>query len=122
VRFLLDNALSPIVAAHLQDAGHDAIHIRDYGLRAAADGEILDRAKSENRILVSADTDFGALLAMSGESLPSVIIFRRTTSRRPERQTAILLMNLHVIADALEKGALVVFEEARIRIRELPIR
>ena len=122
MRFLFDNALSPIVAARLRDAGHDAVHIRDYGLRTATDSAILDRAKSEDRILVSADTDFGALLAISGENSPSIIIFRRTTNRRPERQAGILLMNLHLIADALEKGALIVVEEVRIRIRELPIR
>jgi predicted nuclease of predicted toxin-antitoxin system len=37
VRFLIDNALSPILAERLRERGHDAIHIRDYGLRDAAD-------------------------------------------------------------------------------------
>jgi predicted nuclease of predicted toxin-antitoxin system len=47
VRFLVDNALSPVVAKRLQAAGHDAAHVRDYQLQAASDEEILVRAQQE---------------------------------------------------------------------------
>ena len=44
MKFLIDNALSPVVAAELRDGGHDAIHVRDCGLADAADAVIFDRA------------------------------------------------------------------------------
>jgi predicted nuclease of predicted toxin-antitoxin system len=84
MRFLIDNALSPALAALLQQAGHDAIHVRELGLQHADDAVIFERAAAEHRIVVSADADFGTLLAVHSSRQPSVIQFRGEGSRKPE--------------------------------------
>lgn len=56
MKFLIDNALSPIIAEGLKKAGHDAIHVREYGLQASEDEVIFERAAREDCIIVSADT------------------------------------------------------------------
>lgn len=119
---MIDNAISPIVADGLCKAGHDAVHVRDYGLEASDDAIIFLRASEEDRILVSADTDFGTLLALWEKNKPSIILFRRTTERSPDRQVKLLLTNLSAIQNDLERGSIIVFEQTRIRARQLPIK
>lgn len=73
MRFLVDNALSPQVAAGPRDVGHDAVHVRDYAMAAASDEEIFERA------------------------------------------------NLDPLEQALAEGSVVVIEQARVRVRPLPL-
>ena len=94
MRFLVDNNLSPLVACHLNEAGHDAVHVREYDMQAAPDTAVLARARSEERVLLSADTDFGALLVRQRADGPSVLLIRRLVGRRAAEQAAIILANL----------------------------
>lgn len=121
MKFLIDNNLSPLLADALKAAGHDAVHLQDLGMQAATDHVVLEQARADERILVSADTDFGGLLARSGASTPSVVLIRRLAGRRAAEQAAIILANLDQVAEDLTAGAIVVLHEDSLRVRRLPM-
>ena len=121
MRFLIDNALSPAVAIELNRVGHDAVHVRELGMQTASDEEIFVLARAEERVVVSADTDFGTLMAARKETSPSVILFRHGSQHRPADQAALLKNNLPQLTQALQDGSIIVIEPDRIRIRALPL-
>lgn len=85
------------------------------------DQEILDHAVEHDLVMVTADTDFGTLLAASRIVKPSVILVRELLSLTVAQQGALLVANLDQIRDALSHGAIVVFSLRAIRVRPLPL-
>ena len=91
MRFLVDANLSPVVASALRDAAHDAVHVVDLGLVTADDHRILDAAAQDDRVILTADADFGALLALGGPAKPSVVLLRSADHLGPPEQGALVL-------------------------------
>jgi predicted nuclease of predicted toxin-antitoxin system len=121
VKFLADMGISMSTVASLREAGYDSVHLRDEGLLKMDDAEILDKARSEGRIVLAFDLDFGDLLAASRDVLPSVIIFRL----RDQTPLAVRPRLLQILTECeadLNDGAIIVVEEARYRVRRLPIK
>lgn len=121
MRFLIDQNRSPRLAALLREEGHDAVHTLELGLEQAEDDELLALAAVHNRVIVSGDTDFGALLALARRRAPSVILFRARHLPRAEDQARIILGYFDELEEDLAAGAVVVVTDDRIRVRRLPL-
>lgn len=121
MRLLVDNALSPRVAAALAGDGHDVVHVRDRGLHAASDVELLELAREEGRVIVSADSDFGTLLALRDAQRPSFLLWRSRDRPSLEKQARAIASVIDQCRDDLDAGAVVVIDDERIRVRRLPI-
>jgi predicted nuclease of predicted toxin-antitoxin system len=122
VRFVVDANLSPKVAGHLRDGGHDAVHVAEVDLLSASDSTIMEWARENRRVVVSNDTDFGTLLAQQGASEPSFVLFRQLQDRKADGLAALLLANLDAVTDDLLAGAVVTVTPRHLRVRPLPIR
>lgn len=121
MRFFVDESLSPLIASALREAGQDAVHARELGMAGALDREVFEHARTESRIIISADTDFGTLLATLHAPGPSVILFRGEATDLPARQIAFLKKYLPELRDRLTEGGIAVYDGTRLRIRDLPI-
>jgi predicted nuclease of predicted toxin-antitoxin system len=122
VRLLIDANLSPRVAAKLCEAGHDAVHVADIGLLSASDEAIMAHAVASHQVIISADADFGELLAVAGATRPSVVLLRSADRLTPHQQAALLADNLPAVAAELDRGAVVSIARGRLRVRLLPVR
>jgi hypothetical protein len=60
-------------------------------MQASRDIDILARARDEDRVIVSADSDFGVLLASHAVSHPSFILFRKPNLLRAQDYIDLLL-------------------------------
>jgi predicted nuclease of predicted toxin-antitoxin system len=121
VRFLVDQNRSPRLAELLRAAGHDATHTIDLGLERATDDELLALAAEQRRVVITGDTDFGALLALTQRRSPSVILFRGRNTPRAAVQARLILEYLDELTTDLNEGAVIVITDDRIRIRRLPL-
>jgi predicted nuclease of predicted toxin-antitoxin system len=120
LRFLIDNALPPLLADLLAGAGHDAVHVRAYGMQAATDEDILARALLEDRIVVSADSDFGAILAARESERPSFILFRDQNLNVADDYFGVLFPALRLLEPELLSGCVAVLRNGWLRVRKLP--
>ena len=120
MRILCDMGVSMKVVDWLRDQGHDCIHLRDEGLHRLPNGEIFGKAIAENRIVLTFDLDFGELSAAAKVRGASVIVFRLRNARA-NHVIERLAVALEQTIEPLIRGAIVVIEESRLRIREWPI-
>lgn len=120
MRFLLDMGVDVRVATWLRDQGHEALHLRDEGLQRLPNGEIFTKAISERRIILTFDLDFGEIAALARGRKTSVVVFRlhNTRTQHVRDRLAAVLADCSAI---LEAGAVVVVEETRHRVRQLPV-
>lgn len=120
MKFLLDMGLSQSSAAFLRTQGYDTVHLRDQGLQRWADDQIIDKARREERVILTHDLDFGRIVALSQSQLPSVITFR-LDDMQPVQVNHYLTEVLAQFSTELQAGALVSVHERAIRVRLLPI-
>lgn len=121
MKFLVDANLSPRIAERVREAGHEAVHVADIGLVSADDDVILQRAVDADEVIVTADADFGTLLALGGHARPSVVLLRSSDHLAPDGQAALLLRAVERVADDLAAGAVATVTPGRIRVRSLPV-
>ena len=120
MKFLLDMGLAHSTARFLQSQGHDAVHLRDQGLQELSDQDIVVKARDEGRIILKHDLDFGRIIALSQQRLPSVITLR-LGDMRPDSVNHHPVQVIAHLSEQLREGALVSVNERAIRTRSLPV-
>ena len=120
MKFLIDMNLSPRWVEFLQVEGWESVHWSDVGRPDATDHELMKWARDEGRIVLTHDLDFGAMLAATQATSPSVAQIR-AQDVRPELLAPLLITVLRKYENELAEGALLVADHVRSRVRILPL-
>lgn len=120
LKFLADIGISTKAVAFLRTHGYDAIHLIDEQLERLSDEQIIRKAKAEDRVVLTHDLDFGDLMAASGDTIPSIVIFR-LPDMRPNNVNTHLMIVLYDYKELLHSGVILSVTQGRIRVRQLPV-
>jgi predicted nuclease of predicted toxin-antitoxin system len=112
--------LSPTWTTYLEQAGHDAVHWSSIGKFDATDAEIVHWAFKNDRIILTSDLDFGAILAASGDNRPSVVLLR-SDLLGPLQLGGLVLSAVDASSADLQSGALLTIDAVQARLRILPL-
>ncbi len=121
MRFLLDMGISYQVARWLNSIGHDAIHLSKAGLHTLEDHLIVEKAISENRIILTADMDFGQILAFKKSSLVSVIQFRLFDLSPGNIISKLNIVFDKFIEEIIADAVIITVQQNKVRIKKLPL-
>ena len=120
VQLVVDMNLSPDWTAELARHGWSAVHWSSVGDPRADDAAIMAWALANGYVVFTHDLDFGAILAMTHATGPSVIQVRGQDVL-PEHMGPFVIAALRQHDAALAATALVVVEERKCRVRVLPL-
>lgn len=120
MNFLVDMPVSYQLAIWLNQHGHQAVHASAIGLHDSKDKYIIELAKKQDRIIITADLDFPQLLALSHAKDPGIILFRGG-NYSDEEMLSLLKRVLEKHPEQKLLHAITVVDKTRIRRCPLPI-
>lgn len=120
MKLLLDQGLPRRAAQLLTDAGIPTIHTSEVGLATARDADILSYARKNQCTVVTLDSDFHTLLAISNAKTPSVIRIR-IQRLRAEHLLNLLIKVVDDWSKEIESGVMLTINSKNTRWRKLPL-
>ena len=121
MRALLDMPVSRSLLRILEVHGHEGVHAYEIGLERATDRDLLERARSEGRVILTADLDFPRLLALAASDGPGPILFRGGSYSDAGMRDLLSRVLATVSPEDLVRSICVV-DRNRIRLTRLPLR
>lgn len=119
MRALLDMPVSASLLDVVEARGHEGVHAHGIGQDRATDRELLEIARREHRVVITADLDFPRLLALSSSTGPGLILFRGGNYSEAEMCDLLDRVLSRVPSEVLEVSICVV-DKRRVRVTRLP--
>lgn len=120
LKFLANMNISPLTLEDLRKLGWEIVRVSEVMDKRSKDVEILEYARSHNKVVITQDLDFSMLLAVGGYEKPSVINLRLENAN-PKFVTSRIIEVVSEMEKELAEGIVVSVDEISARYRNLPI-
>src|ERR1700730_15469370 len=120
MKVLVDMNLSPAWVSFLAESGFEVVHWADIGPDNSSDSELMQWAAEHDHIVLTADLDFGAILAATQRNRPSIVQVR-SYILTPRSISSVVLAAIRQTRQELLDGAIVSIDPGRARLRILPL-
>ena len=120
LKFLANMNISPLTLEDLRKLGWEIVRVSEVMDKRSKDVEILEYARSHNKVVITQDLDFSMLLAVGGYEKPSVINLRLENAN-PKFVTSRIIQVVSEMEKELAVGIVVSVDETSARYRNLPI-
>ena len=120
LKFLANMNISPLTLEDLRKLGWEIVRVSEVMDKRSKDVEILEYARSHNKVVITQDLDFSMLLAVGGYEKPSVINLRLENAT-PKFVTSRIIQVVSEMEKELAVGIVVSVDETSARYRNLPI-
>ncbi len=119
MRFLVDEDLPRSTDSLLRQHGHEAIDVRDVGLRGASDADIATYAQKQGLCLLSGDLGFADIRNYPPEKYSGVVVLH-LPAKSTSATILTLLRSLLIQTEIVNQlnGKLAIIELGRVRIRK----
>ena len=121
IEFIANMNISPLTVNELRKLGWNIVRVSEIMSPKAKDIEILNFARTHNKVLITQDIDFSVLLAVGGYEKPSVINLR-VENAKPDFITRRIIEVVSEMKKELEEGVVVSVDEISARYRNLPLK
>jgi len=121
MKILVDMNLSPDWASFLGEAGFEVVHWSKIGSKTATDSELMQWAAENDHVVLTADLDFGAILAATHGTKQSVVQVRGDLLS-PHAIGSAVVRALRQAHQELRDGALISIDVVNARLRILPLK
>ena len=120
LEFLTNMNISPLTVEQLRKNGWNIVRVSEVMDRGSKDIDIFIYAQQQNKVVITQDLDFSAILALSGYEKPSLINLR-LENPRPDLVTSRIIEVVSTMEKELEEGVVVTIDETTARYRNLPV-
>ena len=118
MRFLADENMARAIVAWIRSAGHDVLYAAELK-PGEADDVWLSQAQADNRLIVTADKDFGELVFRDHLNSAGVLLLRMEDLTVQQRLTR--LQSVWSVVEANPTGKFIVVTDRKVRVRTMPV-